>query len=71
MNEQLGLYYISFFHNLMSNLGVSIVVSIGMKKLVKTPPHGDVVTVGLALGNNNINSIQFNSINKSNSEVLI
>ena len=45
----------------MSNLGVSI-VSIGRKKLVKTPPHGDVVTVGLALGsNNNINSIQFNS----------
>ena len=61
MNEKLGLYYISLFHNLMSNLEVSI-VSIGRERLVKTPPHGDVVTVGLTLGNNNINSIQFNSI---------
>ena len=42
----------------MSNLGVGS--KYRNEELVKTPPHGDVVTVGLALGNNNINSIQFN-----------
>ncbi len=43
-----------------------------MKKLVKTPPHGDVVTVGFALGsNNNINSIQFNSKKIINVNIII